>query len=160
MDNLRSELHQIRNNETTVRSELTLIQNQERSQRTELNQLRAKLNDAEQRYIQTNRQLERLKKDQVTAQQQQTKKDGVRVKKDENNRSCTPDQQQQQMSKEIGEMRARIQSLEKDLQNSHNELKAKQQAYAKLEQRVKTESTSKEVPSGDSEIKVCLRFQL
>ena len=129
-----------------------------------MNQLRTKFNDAEQRAMQASRQLDKVKKEYATVQQlPSTKPTSTRVKKDEGIRSGTPDQQQ---SKELNDMRARIQALEKDLQISQNELKSKHQAYTKLEQRVKnsepTKAGMKDGSSSDHEIKVThlnCRFQ-
>lgn len=140
-------MHQIRSNETTVRAELTIVQNQERSQRAEMNQLRTRLNDADQRATQATKQSDKLKKELTSVQSlQQGKRDGARVKRDENtNRSGTPDaqQQQQQPSKELSDMRVRVQTLEKELQTAQSELKVKQQAFIVLEQRAKNaEQTS------------------
>jgi chromosome segregation ATPase len=106
------------------------------------------LNDAEQRATQANRQLDRLKKETA---QQQTKRESVRVKREET-RSGTPDQ----TSKELSDMRLKIQTLEKELQIAQTELKNRQQAYATLELRVKTaESTPKPaIKEEDSDIKV------
>jgi chromosome segregation ATPase len=150
-------MHQIRSNETAVRAELTIIQTQERSQRAEMNQLRTKLNDAEQRATQSTRQLDRMKKEFASSQ---IKRDPIRAKKDEiGNRSGTPDQLQQQMSKELNEMRARFQILEKELQSTQIELKTKQQAYTRLEQRLKNMeavSRAKDSTAIENEIKVVL----
>lgn len=148
-------MHQIRSNETAVRAELTIVQTQERSQRAEMNQLRTKLNDAEQRTTQATRQLDRMKKEFASTQ---IKRDPVRAKKDEiGNRSGTPDQLQQQMSKEMNELRSRFQIVEKELQSTQIELKAKQQACLKAEQRLKNMeavSRAKDSSSIENEIKV------
>lgn len=145
-------MHQIRSNETTVRAELSLVQNQERSQRAEINQIKSKLNDAEQKALQANRQLDKLKKE--VAAQQQAKKEPNKTIKQDGRFGGMFDQQQQQTTKELVDMRFRFQQLEKELHITQAELENRQQAYQQLEQRVKEAEATPKEENGETKIRV------
>ncbi|KAI6178080.1 Macoilin-2 [Aphelenchoides besseyi] len=158
-----SEMNTLKNSEARATADLDLLRTQESAQRFELTQVRQRLTEAEQRAESAIRQAERLRKEMEVQKRRETNKElQAQNRREARSAAGTPDQTAQHQTRELEQLKSRIQNLESDLKSSRQQTTKLEQKLRVANETVKLKeaaaATNAEVVNGESEqLKSALR---